>query len=215
MVASYLLVLVLAGTGQPATAVPGAQPPADTKATGGPSGFARVEVKGLLKAAPKNEVGHYTVTHKTTTLGLVFDEKGGGARVATALEGKVVVVVGDLEPASVAEKGSGFIVRVHSIAPVGADPKDGHMTLIKQLRESKEALVRFKAGRADDAVELCKKLGLEVAEVYGTGSLLLCRWKEGIDLDEAVRKLTDSKVIEYVVPNAPVQIPPLTPPVKK
>ncbi|AMV24039.1 Intracellular serine protease [Gemmata sp. SH-PL17] len=74
-----------------------------------------------------------------------------------------------------------------------------------------EMIVRYEAGKADEAIAECKERGLVVKEVHGPGNLLLCGWPKEVKAVTARTELLKSKAIVYIIPNAPVSIPPLQP----
>ncbi len=60
-----------------------------------------------------------------------------------------------------------------------------------------------------EAVAACKKLGLEVLDVYRPGAFLHCRWPKGALTTEVLEKLAREPSIRWVEPNFKVELPPL------
>lgn len=190
---------------QPVPGVPGLQ----DKPTAPPAESALVELRGVLR--PQADRG-FSVSVKGLVFELGFDAASNTERVAKVFAGKAVVVKGALEAGKAGDKSPAFVVKVTTLTPDDGGKVDAAKDLVDQLKQTSEALVGYKVGRSDEAIALCKALGLEVVEVYGGGQLLLCRWSDKVDVKAAVAKLKESRAVEYVVPNVGVKI---DPPVKK
>ena len=140
---------------------------------------------------------------------------------AKKLVGKRVAIEGKLEWSSSERTplGPGWICVTRSIVDAsqrdiqkgtlpmkGAPRTFGRQELIERVRSSGEMLVVYRDGRADEATELCKRLGLQIKSTHGAGRLFVCRWPVGVNVEKAIDSLLASPAIQRIEPNAKMSI---------